>query len=201
MFTDMKHRFLVFATSLFLIPAICASQTASDDLFEQYASDFFASLGSVSFSQTTNTPPWTPPTNILIDGVTWSLQSNQSTEEPFDISFSLVATNNMKGGEFHVCNVSDQSAVPSVLASIINIPCNLPPSMVASAFSVSATTSGVFFLRGPRLGSHGTNLYAVCQNLILVMPNAENIEDSFATAIIRAGGLNIPNSPPPSPNP
>ena len=196
--TDKYLRLLVFA--VFLLPTICQPQNASDDPLEQYTDEFFASVGEIAFSQMTNAPAWCPPKHIPWMGNTWTVLSKVDAEEPFDNTFSLVSTDETEERLFHVASVSEGTMVRPILAAAINIPCNMPPTLLASSFSVSSPTSGLFFLQGPRPAHQGTYLFSVCRNLILVIPDAGNDAKQLAIALLRAGGVDIPEVTQPEPS-
>ncbi len=167
---------------------------------ESYLNTFFSAMGESFQFVTTNEPPWQLPDIFESQGTNWTTQTveDNGREMFFSVSTSYGLTNISAWAYFS----SSNDPIRHVLSSAINIPCNFPAAMLASAFSVERLGQELIILCGPRPGYNGNYCFLVCRNLVLTIPALAGNGKNLALSLLCAGGVDIPDVPEsPEPNP
>ena len=193
---------LMFVLLTVVQTIVCAQSPAENlDGFnakESYVNSFFAAVGVSFQAETTNTPPWRLPESVSFQGTNWTVQTQAIADIESQLVYSVLSPDGLTNIIVRTDNLPTCTGVRFSLASAINLPCNLPASMIASAFSVEQKGNGIDFLFGPRPAFSGSHVFVVCRNLILSFP-AANIEfgKELGLSLLRAGGVEIPDEPEP----
>ncbi len=198
----MKWKTLFFVGAIAaLLPGLAHSE---DDLShspnESYLNTFFSTMGESFQFVTTNEPPWQLPEIFESQGTNWTTQAIEDNGR--ELLFSVSTPGGLTNISVWAYYSSSNDSIRHVLSSAINIPCNFPAAMLASAFSVERLGQELIILCGPRPGYNGNYCFLVCRNLVLTIPALAGNGKNLALSLLRAGGVDIPAEPEsPEPNP
>ena len=175
-----------------------AENPLGSDAKESYVNSFFSALGVSFQSETTNTPAWRLPESVSFQGTNWPVQPHPDADGESRVFCSVSSPDGLTNLTVMADNLPTCDGVRLSLASAINLPCNLPATMLAASFSAEHRRNGIEFLFGPRPGCSGKHVFVVCRNLVLCF-SSDSFEfgNEFGLSLLRAGGVEIPDEPAP----
>lgn len=180
---------------LAFLSVVASAQLGSP--FDRYNADVVAAMGLTGFPPSTNAPAWFMPSNFVFGDVSvWTEQVNPDImllNRPHRLHFS----NGAEPVLFHAYPPLESNNVARVLGNAIGGPSNLPAEMFATMFSVETNHPDLVVIE-PRNG-HASREFvvAIFKDAIIRVDTSATNRIELALAILRAGGVDIPDEPEP----
>ena len=192
-------------TVCFVLLSALSCQYALADMFDseyESAGILSALLMTNSVQHSSNTCEWTAPEYFVsTNGVTNAVVVAGTRETPNgqSIFLDLSSTAGSAEASIHVCT-NAASAIQELCFPLVAFS-SMPLDMIASRFTLAETPEGLneILVVQPALEDIDRLAMLTFGNLSIRYEGEH--AHANALALLRAGGLNIPNSPPPSPNP
>ena len=165
--------------------------------FDRYNADAIAAMGLTELPPSANAPAWSMPSNFIFGSTSVSAEQVNSDSMLLNRPHRLHFSN---GAEPVLCQAYpplESNNVARVLGNAIGGPSNLSAEMFAAMFSVETNHPGLVVIE-PRNGRASRDFVAAIFNdAIIRVETSMTNRIELALAILRAGGVEIPDEPVP----
>jgi hypothetical protein len=182
---------------LIVLGAAQAVAGGPNDMTGDYLDQFFAELPPLPSSNPTNSVVWSAPQLITMpDGQSFNVGQSAEDGTPIFESFQISSDNGITNGEFRIYRVPTSIHSYCIVESALSLPRSIPARAFASLFNAEAETNGVYCIV-PKSALPGIpGFLLLYENMgIGLFWNGGN-QKNLALALLRAGGVDIPDDPP-----
>ena len=163
--------------------------------FDRYNADVIAAMGLTGVPSSTNAPTWFIPSNFVFGAISVSVKRVNPDVMLLDHPHRLLFSDGAEPVLCHAYPRLESNNVARVLGNAIGGPSNLPAEMFAAMFSVETNHTG-FVVIEPQNGTTSRDfVVAIFNDAIVRVDTSATNRIELATAILRAGGVEIPDEP------